>query len=128
MQARNTLANDELLATGEGLLLADVLDASDTELVVLDCDARVLQWNRWMVDESGAPAARALGTNLVDLFPDAGTRLIRSFDQALRQGLRTQLGALVPTFQKPTGSVPGRRGSFEGRTPASIRQCQTHTR
>lgn len=92
MRTEDVLAVDIPLATTNPTLVSDVLDASDCGLVVLDVDGLVIQWNRWMTDRSGINRKQALGSSLSDLFPETvGSRLIRSIDQALGQGLSAVL-------------------------------------
>ncbi|HEY4264452.1 MAG TPA: PAS domain-containing protein [Micropepsaceae bacterium] len=55
----------------EDQLSADILDALDTGVMLLDGQRRVLVWNRWLVAASGIPVQKALAKTLEELFADS---------------------------------------------------------
>lgn len=78
---------------------SDILDAMANGVFVVDVDATVLVWNRWMVEHSGIAADIAIGRPLREVFPGvAGTR----FEHALQQALSHRLaGLLSPSLHAP---------------------------
>jgi diguanylate cyclase (GGDEF)-like protein len=82
-------------AHGSLPLLQHVLDAIELGAVVLDGDATILLWNRWIGQRSGLNAAQALQRNFFDLFPEQrGKRLEGAIIQAL--------GHNMPSLLSPT--------------------------
>jgi diguanylate cyclase (GGDEF)-like protein len=77
---------------------SEVLDAIANGIFVVDADACVLVWNRWMVEYSGIPADVAIGTSIRTIFPEVvGTR----FENALQQALSYRLaGLLSPSIHR----------------------------
>jgi diguanylate cyclase (GGDEF)-like protein len=77
---------------------SEVLDAIANGIFVVDADARVLVWNRWMVEYSGIAADIAIGQSIRTIFPDVvGTR----FENALQQALSYHLaGLLSPSIHR----------------------------
>lgn len=68
-------------------LLLSAIDALDTGVVLLDAQARIIQWNAWMEAASGVAAAQACGRTLSDLFPEIGqSRLPGVIADALELG------------------------------------------
>jgi PAS domain S-box-containing protein len=71
---------------------AEVFDAVDAGLIVVDADERVLAWNNWIVLASGVSVGAALGRCLGDIFPDrARARLSVAIADALQSGLSSML-------------------------------------
>lgn len=67
--------------------LDGVFDGINTGLIILDENARVTAWNKWVVLASGTTAAEAQGKSLDEIFPDmAETRLPDAVAGALRAG------------------------------------------
>jgi signal transduction histidine kinase len=76
----------------ERSLFGTVVDATGVGLILLDAEARVLCWSRWMVEASGIAAESALGSTLEDLFPVvAGRRLPRAIQDALQWSMSSTL-------------------------------------
>ncbi len=83
------------------LRLVALFDALDVGVVVLDRDARVVDWNEWMARVTGQPKPAVLGRKLIDLYPNlAKTRLSAVIDDALQIGassiLTHSLNSLLP--------------------------------
>ena len=78
---------------------SEVLDAIANGIFVVDANASVVIWNRWMVEFSGVTADAVMGRTVSDIFPDiAGTR----FDKALQQALSHRLAAILsPSIHAP---------------------------
>ena len=57
-------------APGEAIF-GVALERCETGIVILDAQARIVFWNRWMAGASGVPAAAALGRTLAEIFPQA---------------------------------------------------------
>ncbi|MEP9378160.1 PAS domain S-box protein [Aquabacter sp. CN5-332] len=57
---------------------ADVVDAQDTGLIVVDTTHRVIAWNAWLAAASGLIAAKAMGRTLDELFPGRDARWLSS--------------------------------------------------
>ena len=55
----------------ETVALEGVFDAVDMGLIVLDQDARVLEWNAWMAAAAAIPAEAARHRPLEAIFPGA---------------------------------------------------------
>ncbi|WP_334162488.1 hybrid sensor histidine kinase/response regulator [Phenylobacterium sp.] len=68
-------------------LTAEVLDALDSGLIVLDAERRVIAWNAWMTWASGLSADEARHRPLQELFPHQRLgRLGAAIDEALEVG------------------------------------------
>jgi len=91
-------------------LWQDVLDATDSGLVLLSGDGRIVAWNDWMVSATGLEADRAIGRRLEEVFPKAGlTRLNATISDAVASGASSLLthslhAALLPL--KTRAGVP----------------------
>lgn len=73
-------------------VLESVFGAIDLGAVVLDCQRRVVLWNRWMSHYSGHPAAVVQGRDFFTVFPEVqGKRL----DGAVLQALRDNFPAVL---------------------------------
>ncbi len=56
------------------MIFAQIFDAINIGLVILDRDLKVYKWNRWMEMNSGIPAAEIIGSHIFDFFPNLKTR------------------------------------------------------
>ena len=73
-------------------LTAEVLDALDSGLIVLDAERRVIAWNAWMTWASGVGADEARHRPLPELFPHQRLgRLGAAIDEALEVGASSLL-------------------------------------
>ena len=66
---------------------------------MLDGDAAIRLWNRWMVEHSGITSADALGRNLVDVFTG---RIDRRVMMAIREAIDFGLAALMSHALHPS--------------------------
>jgi PAS domain S-box-containing protein len=79
-----------------------VFDSTDTGLVVVAGDGRIIAWNAWMVSATGREADAALGRRLEEVFPQAAlTRLRAAIGDAVNAGASSLLthtlhAALLP--------------------------------
>lgn len=90
------------------LMLESLLDAASIGIVALDCEQRVVLWNRWMADHASLPAHYVLGKPFFSVFDDLGNARL---EEAVRQGLRGFPSVLSQTLHKaplPLFSHPGR--------------------
>ena len=82
-------------------------------LIVLDADARIVLWNRWMVTRSGRSAARVRDEPLLDVFPELrGSRVDSAVLAALTDGTSTnvpQSQSRSPFPLREAGSLDGER-------------------
>ena len=80
-------------------------------IIVLDADARIVLWNRWMVTRSGRSAARVREQALLDVFPELrGSRVDSAVLAALTEGISTN----VPQSQSRAPFPLREAGSFDG--------------
>ncbi|MFG1397456.1 PAS domain-containing hybrid sensor histidine kinase/response regulator [Roseixanthobacter pseudopolyaromaticivorans] len=71
----------------ENTFWADVVDAQDTGLIVVDPAQRVIAWNDWLATASGLTLAQVTGRKLDELFPGQHTRgLSSAISQAFEAG------------------------------------------
>ena len=85
-------------ATGEEIF-GVALERCETGIVLLDAQARIVFWNRWMAGASGVPAAAAMGRTLAEIFPQA--RLTR-IGQAIGQALRSRQSSVLSRALNPS--------------------------
>ena len=82
-------------------------------IIVLDADARIVLWNRWMVSRSGRSAARVREQLLLDVFPELrGSRIDSAVLAALTDGISTnvpQSQSRAPFPLREAGRVDGER-------------------
>lgn len=73
-------------------LTAEVLDALDSGLIVVDAERRVIAWNAWMTWASGLTADQVRHRALAELFPQQRLgRLGAAIDEALEVGASSLL-------------------------------------
>src|ERR1700742_1039611 len=73
-------------------LLAHVIDALDSGVVILDQNKHVRTWNGWFAQASSIPAAEASGRVLADIFPSARSiRLNAAVEAAFNSGVSSLL-------------------------------------
>ena len=95
-------APDQRTAMLEGLL-----DAASLGIVALDCEERVLLWNRWMADHANLPAHCVLGKPFFQVLDNLDNRRL---EEAVRQALRGFPSVLSQTLHKaplPLSAHPG---------------------
>ncbi|MBF0153535.1 MAG: response regulator [Magnetococcales bacterium] len=69
-----------------------ILGKSSHGIVILDQQSRIIFWNRWLEKASRLSAARVIGRELTEVFPElTHTRIVRGVQNALSQGLPTTL-------------------------------------
>src|SRR5579875_1386704 len=76
----------------ESRLSAEILNALDCGVFILDPALRVVAWNDWMVSASGLASEKAKGRVLVDLFPSID---LRRFSVALRDAFEAGSSSLL---------------------------------
>lgn len=87
-------------------LSASVLLASDTGIIVLDQQAKVIIWNDWLTKYTGLTADEVLGRYWNDLFPQlVSGRLRQSIDAVLKHGMASFIShslhkAALPLFDR----------------------------
>jgi diguanylate cyclase (GGDEF)-like protein len=89
------------------LLLESLLDAASLGVVALDCEQRVLLWNRWMAEHANLPAQAVLGKPFFSVFDSLDNRRL---EEAVRQALRGFPSVLSQTLHKaplPLFTHPG---------------------
>lgn len=85
--------------------LGTVIDCLEGGITLLDHNATVLHWNRWLAGRSGIDTEQAHGRALVDILPSIiGTRLEQALGHAIKDGLPSLLspalhGTLLPLYQ-----------------------------
>jgi len=85
----------ETMELGDGLFKS-ILENSNFGLIVLAANGRIVFWNNWLASTSGIDAGRALGCELMDLFPELrGSRLMEAVTDALERGQSAQLSRLL---------------------------------
>jgi PAS domain S-box-containing protein len=91
-------------------LFADVFDAVDAGLIVVDANERVLAWNDWIVLASGVCAEAALGRSLEEIFPGRPrARLSIAISDALQSGLSSVLTHSLHSALFPLKTRAGRQ-------------------
>lgn len=88
------------------LMLESLLDAASLGIVALDCEERVVLWNRWMADHANLPAQYVIGKPFFSVFDLDNRRL----EEAVRQALRGFPSVLSQTLHKaplPLSAYPG---------------------
>jgi diguanylate cyclase (GGDEF)-like protein len=99
----------------ESELDVSLLDALQVGVILLDCEGRVLAWNRWFQAHLGLELGDCQGRTLGELFPEtAQARLGQALEQALRFRLASVLTPglnkpVLPLFQKPADRQVDRR-------------------
>ena len=73
-------------------------DAVSCGLVLLDCQGRVLLWNKWMVQYSARNADEALGVSLDEA---CGVRIEQRIHMAIREALDFGLASLFMCYIHP---------------------------
>ena len=71
--------------------LAALFDSLDTGLIVLDSDARDLDWNNWMAGRTDIAAEAARGRRLENIWPAAAADLIIAVARCLKSGTASAL-------------------------------------
>lgn len=74
-------------------------DAVSCGLVLLDCQGRVLLWNKWMVQYSARNADEALGVSLDEA---CGVRIEQRIHMAIREALDFGLASLLSHVLHPS--------------------------
>ena len=110
------------------LMLESLLDAASLGIVVLDCEERVVLWNRWMAAHAGLEPGAVLGKPFFRLFPDLEHRRLET---AVRQALRGFPSVLSQTMHRsplPLFSHPGgpRMQQAVAVTPVDVAGSQRH--
>ncbi|HEY1042959.1 MAG TPA: diguanylate cyclase [Telluria sp.] len=90
------------------LMLESLLDAASLGIVALDCEQRVVLWNRWMAEHANLPAQHVLGKPFFSVFDklenarleEAVRQALRGFPSVLSQTLHK---APLPLFARPGG-------------------------
>jgi len=78
--------------TPDHALMAEILEAIQGGLTLLDHEGRILLWNAWLVEASGIEAGRARGRTLNELFPNlSDTRLPAAIADAVDLGISSSL-------------------------------------
>lgn len=86
---------------------ADLADALNCGIVLIDEEERIVLWNRWMAERSGIGGTRAVGSTLAGLFPEiARSRVEQAVRTALRSGLATILSHNLHPCPFPLFTVP----------------------
>lgn len=99
----------------DAVVLGHVVDRLEVGIAVLDRNAHVLSWNRWLTRHSGLEAASAIGRSLFQLFPDAqGSRLAGAIEHARKDHLPSLLspalhGTLLPLYRDQDDRQRNRR-------------------
>ncbi len=78
-----------------------LIDEIGDGLVLLDRNARVLLWNRWMSEHSGLPQDQVSGRALPELFVDLGEHLLQAIRDALASGFCSLLSARLHPCSLP---------------------------
>lgn len=92
------------------LVVPDALDILDAGIVVLDGEARVRLWNRWMETASGIAAATVLGRVLHEALPALdGTRLRTAIQDVLETGAPGVLSHTLNPVMLPLRLPDGQR-------------------
>jgi PAS domain S-box-containing protein len=89
--------------------LEGVFDAVDMGLIVLDQDARVLEWNAWIATAAAIPAEAARHRPLEAIFPGAvNIRLAAAIEDALTAGTSSILSNSLHSMVFPLKTRAGR--------------------
>lgn len=100
--------------------LSQLIETLNLGIFILDADARVVYWNRWLENASGVPSDRTLGRRVFEILPELDT-------PTFRRNLRSVLsfGNFAYFSQKLHGHLvllPAPPGSPEG-TEHMEQQC-----
>lgn len=93
------------LSTTTGGPLYAIIDSLEAGVVILDCEQRILHWNRWLARRSNLSCDEVSGRYLTETLPEiTDTRLIQAVGQAITDGLPSLLspalhGLLLPLYQ-----------------------------
>lgn len=81
--------------------LTNIIDSMPSLLIVVDGNQRVVQWNRWAVFVTRVPTRKALGRELMEVFPELARQQI-DLTAALKSGH-------VQTWQNISWELPTRK-------------------
>ena len=86
-----------------------MFDAIGAGLIVLDCDGRVVRWNRWMEVASGRAGAEVHGRNLPEIFAGCNLgRLLSGVQAAATAGASTLITHALNPLMLPLRTRSGR--------------------
>jgi PAS domain S-box-containing protein len=95
----------------ETLLNAAVLhwmhDLAAQGIVTTDSELNVVEWNHWMEEHTGKPAADVIGNNLLDLFPELRERRL---DRHYKWALEGQVSVLSQALHRYLIALPAVSG------------------
>src|SRR5580704_4615242 len=72
-------------------------DLATQGILMTDRDLNIRSWNRWLEANTGLPASKMLGQNLLEAFPDVATR---GLDSYYRDALNGQVRVLSQKFHR----------------------------
>ena len=96
-------------------MLNSILDQLETGIIVLNEQAEVIHWNRWMSRRSELSCQQVNNQSLETVFPEIqGSRLVTAVKHALKDGLPSLLspalhGTLLPLYANPADRRHDRR-------------------
>jgi len=102
-----------------------LIDEISDGLVLLDRNARVLLWNRWMTEHSGLSPDQVIGRALSELFVDLGEQLLQAIRDALASGFCSLLSARLHPSILPLFDF-ARSGALNEPLPHSVEIAPFH--